>query len=111
MTILTQPQYYAHKAETEALAVLLDNDETPDLDYRVAQRRIDFLQKQFEAHWKTLHKRKYQMTKQEQVARALTGWMNGKKQEPKPDWDALTESVRAAYLEQAADALAAIESP
>ena len=49
-----------------------------------------------------------QEAQRQRVARALTRWLNGKRQEPLPDWNALPEAVRNAYLEQADDAIAAM---
>ena len=45
------------------------------------------------------------------VAKALTRWLNGKRQDPLPDWDALPLAMQTAYLDQANDALAALPSP
>jgi hypothetical protein len=41
------------------------------------------------------------------VAKSLTRWMNGKRQDPLPDWDAMPTHMKVAYLEQAAEAIEA----
>lgn len=110
MPALTQPQYETYRLECEKLAILLDDNETPDTPYRIAQRRMEQLERIFENHWKHVHAGNAEMTEQQRVARALTRWMNGKRQDTLPVWEALPEPVQAAYMEQAADALSAIRT-
>ena len=42
----------------------------------------------------------------EEIAKVLTKWMYGKRQNPLPVWEDLSASVKDAYLEQADDVIA-----
>ena len=52
--------------------------------------------------------REIQDAQRQRVARALTRWVDGRRQDPLPDWNSLPAKVQEAYLEQADDAIAAM---
>lgn len=100
MTRLTPEQYKNYRDEWEKLALRSEDKSISDGDYHWIRNKLSALDSIFKAHFEEIN-----LSVEERVARVLTRWLNGKRQEPLPDWNALPLSVQTAYLEQAKEAI------